>query len=224
MPFPNVAINDREIKGVNALGQVYISKVFKPREVPQGCPSSIIDLLSIENIENVQFFEAFLCHRACFWRAHAFPKSYSYLPQFWAMPNMPLALFQSVIISSGIFDPKNLVAIGQEIGLNSLVEQKMPFDGRNSLCMGARFKKINNDVGTSTSGWFFSVYDPEKNMENLGLYGNFYAEEQRRQGKRAIVVFFRFVEPSWETDLGSNAEIDLSLKPQFPRPDFCLYF
>lgn len=221
MPFPNVAINDKEIKGVNALGQVYIYEVSNQGEVPQDCPASVIDLLSKigllfeGKIKNVQFFKAYLCHRVCFWPTHKIPESYSYFTQFWAIQNMASPFPQSVTISSGIFEPENLIDIDQEIGINDLVEQKMPFDAKGTLCENVRFKKIDNNVEKDTSGWFVSVYDPEKNLKNLSLYGDSYLDAQMKQGKRAIVVFFSFVEPSWEINfLRSKIEINLSLEPQ----------
>lgn len=50
MPFPNVAIDDKVIKDVNALGQVYIYEVSSDGKVLKDCPESVTDLLSKEGI------------------------------------------------------------------------------------------------------------------------------------------------------------------------------
>ena len=154
-----------------------------------------------------------MLHRACIWDKHAYPESYSYLAQFLALPSMPYGYSQDITVSSGIFEPKNLQAINQEIGENNLVEKKIHFDGKHPLYKNVRFKKINDDVETPTSGWFVSVYDPEKDLENLKRYDEAYKEWQNKRGKRAIVVFFEFIKPSFEKDK-INVKKDLSLEPQ----------
>lgn len=103
------------------------------RKVLGDCPKSVTNLLSKEKIENIQFFKARLLHRACIWDKHAYPESYSYLAQFWALPSMPYGYSQDITVSSGIFEPKNLQAINQEIGENNLVEKKIHFDGKHPL-------------------------------------------------------------------------------------------
>lgn len=78
---------------------------------------------------------------------------------------------------------------------------------------------INDDVETPTSGWFVSVYDPEKDLENLEQYSKKYykgwQDWQKGKGKRAIVVFFEFIEPLSEIVKDMiNAKKDLILEPQ----------
>ena len=88
-------------------------RYFTPNIRPKDCPSSIIHFLKEENIEDVQFF------KACWWHPYALcSKYYNYLTQFWAMERMPYKCPQSVVIASGIFEPKNLKAFNDEIGIN----------------------------------------------------------------------------------------------------------
>lgn len=201
MPFPNIAVENPFCKGLRTLGHMSIAYNPTPHVIPHNCPSSIINLLLKENIKNVQFFRAYWYH------LYTSSSIYNYIPQLWAMEKMPCTFFQDVVIDSGIFEPHNLEAVNNEIGINAIVEQKMDyydatFEGN------CRFKKISDDCNKPTSGWFVSVYDPFK---NTGINSNFY-----KQQKVAIVIFIIFVNsPKNPIFLSKKPIMYLNLVPQF---------
>lgn len=119
------------------------------------------------------------------------------------MERMPYKCPQSVVIASGIFEPKNLKAFNDEIGINSVVEKTMSYDKYNFFQGNARFQSDASNEGP-VSGWFVSVYDPQKNKKIHNL------NTQHR--KKAIVVF---IEIACDLFFGETYEVHLNLIPQF---------
>lgn len=200
IPFPSITVDERCGTGLNVFGGTHITYTCTPNVRPKECPLSVIRFLEQENIQDVQFF------KARWWHLHApFSDYYNYLTQLWAMERMPHTQPQSIVIASGIFEPQNLEAFNSEIGINSVVEQTMSYDGYISFQGNARFKLSGTNIYVPTSGWFVSVYDPQKNTDGC----NFNTQHQ----KKAIVVFVKIAYNSYFGQ--EQRTIYFNLVPQF---------
>lgn len=205
MPFPNIAVENPYCKDLRTLGYMSIAYNPTPNVIPHNCPSSVINFLLEENIKNVQFFRAYWYH------LYAFCFPYNYITQLWAMEKMPYTSTQTIVVDSGIFEPHNLEAVNDEIGINSVIQQEMSYRDNISLQGKAHFKKIEYKGTIPTFGWFVSVYDPRKNTG----YDNF----NTQQTKKAIVIFIKIIDPIHDPCLlGKHSDkiiTYLKLKPQF---------
>jgi hypothetical protein len=148
-------------------------------------PANIQTLLQNKNIpvQDVQVFEAY---------AKLEQAECNYFTHTWAMDVMTDD--RSAVVESGIWGALNLQAVGEEIGIESLVPQTMYFhdktclSGKNS--QSARFNV--DDINQLAGGWFVSVYDPINSVNQAN--GN--TDGQRL---RAIVVKWTIIPSSWFT-------------------------
>ena len=141
LPFPTIAHYDTN-SGNYSESWFDITRILNISD----CPSSLQIYLLPFDKKDVCIYEAYCALQQT---------NCNYFLHCWAMSDMTKQ--NSLNVASGLWEPQNLEVLNQEIGIHSLVDQKMTLTSQMKLGENvARFKVL--DTNRPADGWFVSKY------------------------------------------------------------------